>query len=153
MQGEKDAGRCWYQLLHGALTNAGLHHSVSDHAVFTWKQDPSEMFITIATDDCLCVCNDRSQFLRLKQCLEELFVLTLQEGNAIRFLNLQIIQSPHGISIDQTDHIVDTITGPYFKHRTTSKLLAIISPFQTDSDFETTLYDSPILTGSALHQI
>jgi hypothetical protein len=70
MQGEKDAGRRWYQLLHGALTNVGLHHSVSDHVVFTWKQDPSEMFVAIVMDDCLCVCYDRSQFLRLKQRLK-----------------------------------------------------------------------------------
>jgi hypothetical protein len=48
---------------------------------------------------------------------------------------------------------VDTIIGLYFKHCDTSKLLAITSPFPTDSYFETTLYDSPILTGSVLHQI
>jgi hypothetical protein len=78
MQGEKDAGRRWYQLLHGALTNVGLYHSASYHDVFTWKQDPSEMFVAIATDDCMCVCDDHSQFLCLKQRLEELFVLTLQ---------------------------------------------------------------------------
>jgi hypothetical protein len=80
-------------------------------------------------------------------------VLTLQEGNIVRFLNLRIIQSPQGISIDQTDHIVDTVIGPYFQNRVTSKMLAITSPFPADSSFETTLYESPILAGSNLHRI
>jgi hypothetical protein len=57
------------------------------------------------------------------------------------------------IIIDQTHQIVDTIIGPYFKDRDTSKLLVITSPFPTDSQFDTKLYDSPILTGSALHKI
>jgi hypothetical protein len=38
MQGEKDAGRHWYQLLLGALRNVGMHRSVADHAVFTWTE-------------------------------------------------------------------------------------------------------------------
>jgi hypothetical protein len=41
--------------------------------------------------------------------MEELFDMTLQEGATVRFLNLCVVQSPQGISIDQTDHIVDMI--------------------------------------------
>jgi hypothetical protein len=111
------------------------------------------MFITIATDDCLCVCDNREHFLHLKCRLEELFVLTLQEGNSVHFLNLRIILRPKGISIDQTDHIVDTVLGSYFGNRDTSTMLVITSPFPTDCIFETTLCESPILTGSPLHRI
>jgi hypothetical protein len=44
-----------------------------------------------------------------------LFDFTLQEGAILRFLNLQIVQIPVGISINQTECIVKTILEPYFK--------------------------------------
>jgi hypothetical protein len=40
-----------------------------------------------------------------------------------------------------------------FQYRDTSKLLPITSPFLAYSQFERHLYDSPILTGSALHAV
>jgi hypothetical protein len=62
MQGEKDAGRRWYQLLANAPRNVGMHRSVVDYTVFTWEDSASEMFLAVATDKCLCVCDDRSFF-------------------------------------------------------------------------------------------
>jgi hypothetical protein len=66
MKGEKDAGYQWYELLPGSLRNIGLYRSIADHAIFTWKDPSSDMIVAIATDDCLCICNGREQFLRLK---------------------------------------------------------------------------------------
>jgi hypothetical protein len=88
-----------------------------------------------------------------KTHLESISELILQEGDTLQFLNLRITRSPQGIIIDQTDHMVDTIITPSFQSRDTSKLLPITSPFPTDSQFELHLYDSPILTGSALRTI
>jgi hypothetical protein len=51
MQGEKYAGRKWYQLLAGSLSNLGMHRSVADHAVFTWRTKASELLLACATDD------------------------------------------------------------------------------------------------------
>jgi hypothetical protein len=148
MQGQKDAGRLWYHLFKGAFENIGLHRSVADHAVFVSKKRESEMFVAVATDDCLCLVDDRAQSLRLNTRMEELFDMTLQEGATVRFLNLHAIQSPQGIIIDQTDHITDTIIDTYFANLYVSKLVPITSPFPTDSQFERDLYDSPILTVS-----
>jgi hypothetical protein len=49
--------------------------------------------------------------------------------------------------------MVDSIIEPYFKLRDVSKLVRITSPFPTDTSFEQQLYESPILTGSALRAI
>jgi hypothetical protein len=147
-QGHKNTGRQWYHLLKGSLENIGLHHSIADHAVFTWKEPASELFCAIAKDDFLCLCKDHTQFIDFKTRLESIFELTLQEGETLRFLNLHIIQSPQGIIIDNTYHTVDAIITPYFHSQDTSKLLQITSHFPTDSQFERHLHDSPILTGS-----
>jgi hypothetical protein len=82
--------------------------------------------------------------------MEAIFDLTLQEGTILRFLNLLIIQSPAGISIYQTDHIVETILELYFKDRDTSALISITSPFPTDSSFEKCLHEAPILVCTTL---
>jgi hypothetical protein len=112
MQGKKDVDHQWYHLLKGSLGNIGLHHSVADHAIFTWKEPISELFCAIAMDDFLCLCDDSSQCIRLKTRLESIFEMTLQEGETLHVLNLRFIQSPQGIIIDQTDHIVDMVITP-----------------------------------------
>jgi hypothetical protein len=146
MQGQNNAGRKWYQLLSGSLANVGMHRSVAHHAVFSWRAKTSELLLACATHDCLCLADDRAQFITLKTRLDTIFELTLKEGDMLRFLNLWIVQSPQGISLDQMDHILDTIIGHYFKSRDVSKLLPITSPFPTDSSFQNALRDSPILT-------
>jgi hypothetical protein len=70
MQGKKDAGHLWYHLLKGAFKNIGLHRSVADHSVFVSKECESDMFVAIATDECLCLVDDCAQFLHLKTRME-----------------------------------------------------------------------------------
>jgi hypothetical protein len=79
-----------------------------------------------------------------------MFEVTLQEGKILHFLNLLIIQSPAGISIDQTEHIVDTICTPCFKNQYTSDLISITNPLPTDSLFEQRLYEAPVLFEASL---
>ena len=38
--------------------------------------------------------------------MDTLFEYTFQEGSNLKILNINIIQSKHGIIIDQTDHIM-----------------------------------------------
>jgi hypothetical protein len=113
----------------------GLILSDSDHAFFVWKTDPAELFMALATYEFILLTSSRAFFLSLKTGLGKIFELTLQEGYIQCFLNLRIIQIPAGISIDQTDHLVDSIIEPYFKDRDVSKLLSITSPFLTDPSF------------------
>jgi hypothetical protein len=77
------------------------------------------MFLDLVTDDYIIVCDDRRHFLTLKKNMEALFEVTLEEGAILRFLTLRIIQIPAGISIDQTDRIVETIGVSYFQDRDT----------------------------------
>jgi hypothetical protein len=112
MQGKKDARQFFYKLISHYLRHFGLHRSISDHGIFIWKQPTSELFLALATDDFIILVDDHVQFIDLKTKFEAMFEVTLQEGANLRFLNLHIIQIPTGISIDQTDHIVETIINP-----------------------------------------
>jgi hypothetical protein len=135
MQGQKDAGQ--------KLRHTSLHRSISDHGTFVWKQPESELFLALATNECLVLIDNWAQFLDLKTKLEAICGVTLQDGSTLRFLTLRIIQSPDGISIDQTYHIVETIIEPSLKDQDTYKLLPITSPFPTDSSMEHILYEAP----------
>jgi hypothetical protein len=130
-----------------------LIHSISDQGVFIWKQEISELYLALAMDDCLVLCDDRAYFLDLKSQMEAMFEVTFQEGAILRFLNMRIIQSPAGISINKTDHIEETIVEAYFKNRDTSELCSITSPFPTDSSFDQRLYEAPVLTGADLNTL
>jgi hypothetical protein len=131
----------------------GLTRHPTDNAIFLWQTPTAELFLALATDDFLVLTDGRELFLALKSGLEKLFKLNLQEGSVLRFLNLRIIQSPDGISIDQNDHVFDSIIEPYFKLCDVSKLVRITSPFPMDTSFEQQLYEYPVLTGSALRAI
>jgi hypothetical protein len=96
---------------------------------------------------------DRAQFLDLKAQMEAMFEVTLQEGAFLRFINVLITQSPDGISIDQTDHIVEMIVTPYSKNQDTSELISITIPFPVDSPFEKHLYEAPVIVSAALKKI
>jgi hypothetical protein len=135
------------------MKHIGLHGNISDHGVFVWKQQSSKLFLALATDDCMVICDDRLKLLDLKAKMESMFEVTLQKGAILRFLNLRIIQSPAGISIYQTDHIVETIVTPNFKNQNASTLVSITSPFPTDSSFEKHLYEAPVLVGAALKKL
>jgi hypothetical protein len=108
------------------------------------------MFLALATNDCLVVCDTHQNFLDLMSKMEALFEVTLQEGEILRFMNLRIIQSPVGIIIDHTDHIVENVLDPYFQDRDTAKRRSITGPFPTDTSFEQRLCEAPVLTGTAL---
>ena len=55
------------------------------------------------------VAENRIYFEILTQWFDALFGYTFQEGSKLKLLNINIIQSKYGISIDQTDHIMKNI--------------------------------------------
>jgi hypothetical protein len=115
IQGTKDAGQRWYKLLSGFLLALGLIRCSCDHGIFIWRLPTETCYLALETDNLLFISKTRSPFLRLKTELEKLFDLTVSEGAVLKFLNLRIIQSPSGISFDQTNHIKNTVLSEYFR--------------------------------------
>jgi hypothetical protein len=153
MQGQKGAGHKFYQIIYNYLRHIGLHRMISDHRVFIWKQEESEMFLALATDVYMVLCDVISHFLNLKTKMEAMFEVTLQQGAILHFFNLHIIHSPAGIIIYQTAHIFETIVEPFYKNHDISLLLLITSSFPTDASFEQRLYEAPVLTCTSLRII
>ena len=66
------------------------------------------------------------------------FSFKIKRGIKLQFLNFRIIQSEHRISIDQTNHIVQSMMNDYFDKD--EKVKYESSPFPLDSKFEYELF-------------
>lgn len=148
IQGTHDAGRHWYILLSGCLLELKFVHSSTDHGIFTWSFNNMELCnLALATDDILFISKTRTPFLFLRQALEKLFDLTVTEGSILKFLNLRIVQSPAGISFDQTQHIRSVLLAEYFANTDPKSIKSQPYPFPLDASFERRLFEAAPLTG------
>ena len=74
--------------------------------------------------------------------------MKVQEGLVLQYLNFRVFQSPLGLSIDQTDRIMEVVH-EWFP---TGKFRKADTPFGTESSYEKELLAALTLTGHALHK-
>ena len=109
--------------------------------------------MAVTTDDLLFATQHKSCLDKLMTKLTKYCSITIQKGQELSYLNLRIIQSEHGISIDQAQHIERTIIEPYWNHVTDKKKIYFCeSPFPIDSSFEKQLFDSFPLDSDGLQE-
>ena len=91
--------------------------------------DGTVSYLTVSTGDVLDIINNDTDFSGLKNVFEEKFETKVQEGYVLKYLKFKICQSPLGLSINQTDHIMKIVNEwlPMVKHRNVS------SPFMIES--------------------
>ena len=78
--------------------------------------------------------------------------MTYKEGPELSYINLLVIQSPHGISIDQTAHINVKIPAQWFPNATEISKSAP-TPFKEDRIFEVDLSETLPSTPGELHHL
>ena len=111
MQGNRKTGRAFHILIKAILANIGLSPTSVDKAVFVWIFKEQYIVILVSeTDDFLIMTNSSECFDIINEGIKRAFGISLQNGNTIFYLNTRIVQSSHGISFDQCDHIVDTVS-------------------------------------------
>ncbi len=107
-------------------------------------------YLVLETDDVLIGSPTAAPLHYLKQELYKLFSLTSHHGNILKYLNMRIVQSPSGISLDQTSHITSTILSEYFNGIPPASISFKPYTFPLEPAFERLLYEAPPLIGSAL---
>ena len=151
IQGKKDAGRAWYFLFVKVLTSYGFIPNPIDHCLFTKKISTGKYaYITLSTDDNLCSFPSEADFNDFKEYISKYFEHTFQSGNILHYLNMKITQSEHGISLDQTDAILQFLKH-YFGTPEIIKTSKI--PYSTDSNFEKELAATIPATPQQLQQL
>ena len=139
LKGRKDAGRFWYKLLYKILVNIlGMVPCSTCKGLFSWRKDGHQALLCLATDDILFASTSPTLWDTLLITFHQYFEYTTQTGDELAFLNYRIIQSKHGVSIDQTNHIQQTILSIYFKDKQNVPFQS--SPFPKDPKFEMDLF-------------
>ena len=152
LQGQKDIGRVWYTFMHKMLIIFGFRRFPQDHALYHLERDNEMLIMDTSTDDFLCAYSSDAIFADLQKHISQYVNVTAQTGPVLNYLNLRIIQSPHGISIDQTDHIRTTILDAWFKGPS-DQIKTAPNPYRTDSQFEADLAESLPASDEELAQL
>jgi hypothetical protein len=148
-QGTKSASHIWYWLLVPILTKYGFIRSTIDHAFFILSCGNEKYFyICLATDDLLCSHPNDLEFKKLVKYLSEYFDLSVQEGHVLKFLSIRVIQSDHGISLDQGEYIYSLLL--HYFGDDIDKIKTARTPMRTDSQFEKELHMATPLSESEL---
>ena len=153
IQGDKGVGRRWYLLLRKILIDFGFHQCLPEPALFFYSSGSRQHIVNISTDDLLCAFSHDDLFTNLRDHLSRMFDLTTKTGAKLEYLNFRIIQSPHGISFDQSEHILKTIIHKFFPPSTTERLKSVHTPFRTDSAYEVELLEDLPATPSQLESL
>ena len=152
LQGTKDAGRLWYELLYKILVDTlGMIPCSTCKGLFSWHKDDNKALLSLATDDILFAATDPTMWKTLLITFHQYFEFTTRTGTELSFLNYRIIQSKHGVSIDQTNHIKQTILQVYFKD--TPTVIFQSSPFPRDPKFEIELFKALPLSDEDLEKM
>ena len=133
MQGNKQTNRGFYQLLSKIFATIELYPLSADNAIFAMIKDTQILILAVQTDDTLVATNAPSLKDKVLSTLQQAFKVTTQEGIKLKYLNFRIIQSTHGISIDQTDHILELVNS-YIPVDT--KVEPANTPLRSDRQFQ-----------------
>ena len=133
IQGTKPAGKQWHDLIKQFFLKFGFSSNATDNAVFIHTRGSDVIILISETDDFLILTSSVALYQELKSNLSKAFKITSQEGPVLKYLNFRIVQSQHGISIDQTDHILEMVEPHYPRSSHFSK---VDSPFRTDRSYE-----------------
>ena len=150
MQGRKDAGHNWYLLLREILIDYGMKPCPSEPALFVFFEGTETMMVITSTDDFLVAYSHVALFTSLQDHLKQFVPITAEDGTILKYLNVRIIQSDLGISMDQTHHIKTNVLNRWYPKGTTEMFKSADTPYRTDSEFEKALETQLPATGSEL---
>ena len=68
--------------------------------------------------------------------MDSVLPVTAQTGKVLKYLNVRIIQTDMGISIDQTQHIKTNVIEKFFPPNRTDRLKSANTPYRSDSEYE-----------------
>ena len=150
MQGIKEASRDFYELIKSVFATIGLFPTSIDNGFFVGLyQQKSIVLLCLSTDDYILGCQDKTIHAYVNNAIKKAFNITSQTGHIIHYLNYQIIQTPGGISVDQTEHIINML-----QQRSQQKLIIKYNtPLQTNKEFDIALSTSIPSTEDKLNSL
>ena len=111
--GKKTCCKIMVQLVQIYICHSQVIKRSSYRAVLSWIYQCYKYFLVVETYDIFVATQNRFFKIPTKE-FNNLFDYIFQEVEKIKLLNINIIQSEHGTSIDQTDNIIKNIIQEYW---------------------------------------
>ncbi|XP_074315635.1 uncharacterized protein LOC141651839 [Silene latifolia] len=109
LYGLRQAPRCWFAKLAGALRKYGFRQSYSDYSLFTYSSNTVCLHVLIYVDDLVIAGNDSIAISRFKDYLNRCFKMK-DLGPLKYFLGLEVARNAEGIFLTQRKYCLDIIT-------------------------------------------
>ena len=87
MQGQRDAGRLNYDMIHKVLSNFNCVRSPVDYGCYSKSFKERIAYVLLSTDDFLGLFPKMSQFDEFTEQLQDYFPIKIMKGSIIHFLN------------------------------------------------------------------
>ena len=125
--------RQWNRLLDAVVTIFKYNKTTIDYDIYIKVfSDGTISHITVSHGDVLNTTNNNIYFPELRRVFEEYFEVKVQKGSVFEDLNSLICQYSIGVSVDQTDHIVELVN-EWFPTR---KCINVDTSLRKDSIYE-----------------
>ena len=147
MQGTKSASRDFNILITKIFATIQLFPTSVDSGIYVMTKNNKVLILAIQTDDLLIATDDDDLRELVISTLQQAFQVTSQGGTLLKFLNFRIIQSVHGISVDQTPHITELVQ-KYFPPG--MHVQKTDTPLRSDRQYREEIYNSVPATASEL---
>ena len=112
------------------------------------SSDGPVYYLTVSTDNVINNNNNETASPEITRVFLEQFDMKLQEGYFLKYLNLRILQSNIGLSVDKNDPIMELLN----ECLPTINVRNVDTPFMKDSTHEKELITTLPLEGHALHK-
>ena len=143
MQGIKDSGRKFYKLIKSIFGKIGVHSTSVDGSFYAFVYKEKRLvFLCSETDDVLILTSCEEAQSIIQDELKKAFCVTIKSSTRINSLKFKIMQIKYGVSMDQTDHILDMVN----KHfQDPSSIRKTDTPLRTDKQYENEIqFDNPV---------
>ena len=108
LYGLKQAPRAWYSRIKAYFIKEGFKKCLSEHALFTVKEEGKLLIVSIYVDDLKFIGNDKVMFNEFKTSLKNEFDVT-DLGIMKFFLGVEVVQNHEGIYIHQRKYAQEVL--------------------------------------------
>ncbi|MCH87512.1 LTR retrotransposon like protein, partial [Trifolium medium] len=109
LYGLRQAPRCWFSKLAGALKRYGFEQSYADYSLFTLHKGSIQVNVLIYVDDLIISGNNNTAIQTFKQYLNTCFHMK-DLGTLKYFLGIEVARSPTGLFLCQRKYALDIIS-------------------------------------------
>ena len=106
----------------------------NNKGTFFWKHNNYKTYLCLIADDILFASENKILKEIFEQKISEFFTYQVQKESMLKYMNWQIIQIKHGISIDQTSFLQREILQPYWKNTDHKNIYPRQNPFTMEKN-------------------